>query len=54
MTINGYDTKELRRHVRKEIQALTLEKRYLTMQLKATTDRLTELEKAELLLEGGY
>lgn len=52
--INGYDQKELRQHVRKELQALTAEKRYLIMQLKATNDRMTELEKAELLLEGGF
>lgn len=53
-SINGFDQKQLRHHVRQEVEALKVEKRYLTMQLKATDDRLAELAKAELLLEGGF
>ena len=52
--MNGISQKELRSEVRKEKQALIVERRYLRMQLKATEDRLAELEKAEVLLEGGF
>jgi hypothetical protein len=52
--VNGMSQRELRQHVRKELQALIVEKRYLTMQLKSVVDRLDELEKAEVLLEGEF
>lgn len=54
MLIKGYSAQELSRAIRLEHNELSAERRVIVKRLNEIDDRIIELEKADILLEGGF